>query len=194
MAVVIKDRPSAPSREFEQLLVDNMDSMFISALRLTQNHADAKDLQQDALVRALRFHHKFEQGTYIKAWLQTILRNTFINNYRKKIRRPSTVELTENEERSSAPLDMDRDMTHFPKMLKSDNILEYLTDDVRLAVDSLPERHRHTLIMADLQDMSYREIADELDCPLGTVMSRLHRSRRLMRSALKDRHWVPAFG
>ncbi|MFP6616016.1 MAG: RNA polymerase subunit sigma-70, partial [Candidatus Hydrogenedentota bacterium] len=67
MAVVIKDRPSAPSLEFEQLLVDNMDSMFISALRLTQNHADAKDLQQDALVRALRFHHKFEQGTYIKA-------------------------------------------------------------------------------------------------------------------------------
>lgn len=194
MAVQVKDRPSGPSREFEQLLIDNMDSMFISALRLTQNHADAKDLQQDALVRALRFHHKFEQGTYIKAWLQTILRNTFINNYRKKIRRPSTIEWTGHEERPAAPLDTDRDMIHYPQKLKLDNILEYLTDEVWQAVDSLPEGHRHTLIMADLQGMSYREIAEKLDCPLGTVMSRLHRSRRLMRRALKDRLNVPAFG
>lgn len=194
MAATTKDGSSAPSREFEQLLVDNMDSMFLSALRLTRNHADAKDLQQDALVRALRFHHKFERGTYIKAWLQTIVRNTFINNYRKKIRCPATVELTGNEERSAPPLDMDRDMIYFPQKLKSDNILEYLTDDVRLAVDSLPEGHRHTLIMADLQDMSYREIAEKMDCPLGTVMSRLHRSRRLMRTALGDRCNVPAYG
>lgn len=194
MAVQTKVRRKVPSRDFERLLIENMDTMYISALHLTKNHADARDLQQDAIVRALRFHHKFEQGTYIKAWLQTIVRNTFINNYRKKIRRPITVEWTGNEERAIEPVDMDRDMVHYPEKLKSDNILEYLTDNVRLAVDSLPEGHRHTLIMADLKDMSYREIAEELNCPVGTVMSRLHRSRRLMRSALKDHVPVPAFG
>jgi len=194
MPVKTKERPSRPSRKFEQLLIDNMDTIYISALRLTQNYADAKDLQQDALVRALRFHHKFEEGTYIKAWLQTIVRNTFINNYRKKIRRPITVELTGSIEPSEGPLDMDADMVHYPRRLKSENILEYLTDGVRAAVDSLPEGHRHTLIMADLQDMSYREIAERLDCLLGTVMSRLHRSRRLMRVALEGQTSVAAFG
>ena len=194
MAVQMKNRKTLPSQDFERLLIEHMDIMYISALHLTKNHADARDLQQDAIVRALRFHDKFETGTYIKAWLQTIVRNTFINNYRKKARRPITVEWTGNEESVKSPRDMDKDMVYYPEALKSDHILEYLTDDVRVAVDSLPEGHRHTLIMADLQDMSYREIAEKLDCPVGTVMSRLHRSRRLMRVALKHRMEAPAFG
>ena len=194
MAVQTKEPFTAPSREFEQLLIDNMDMMFISALKLTKNHADARDLQQDSLVRALRFHHKFEQGTYIKAWLHTIVRNTFINDYRKKRRRPSTVEWSGAEDYVPSFVEPDADMAYFTPKQRREDVLEYLTDEVRKAVDSLPEGHRHTLIMADLQEMSYREIAEELDCPVGTVMSRLHRGRRLMRSALEAHMPMPAFG
>ena len=167
---------------FEREIVQHMDLLYTVALRLTHNVADARDLQQDALVRALRFHHKFKQGTYIKAWLLTILRNTFINDYRKKARRPVQVELEGAEpETMNAP---DKDMGFFPRELRSKHILEYLGDDVRQAVDGLPEGHRRTLIMADLHGMTYQEIADTLGCPLGTVMSRLHRGRRLMRDSL----------
>jgi RNA polymerase sigma-70 factor, ECF subfamily len=178
--------------EFEQEIIQHMDAMYAVALKLTKNAADARDLQQDALVRALRFHHKFQKGTYIKAWLMTILRNTFINDYRKKSRRPMLVEWTGFE--PLPPRKGDQDMEYVPVNAKSNDVLEFLNDDVRGAVDSLPEGHRRTVIMADLQDMTYREIADELDCPLGTVMSRLHRGRRLLRDALPEDTRELAFG
>ena len=172
------------TRRFERQVIENMDTMYAVALKLTQNAADARDLQQDALVRALRFHHKYQEGTHLKAWLLTILRNTFINDYRKKSRRPHLVEWTGYEFKT---LDLiDSEMGYFPPEIKSRHILEYLGDDLREAVESLPEGHRKTVIMADLQDMSYKDIAEELDCPLGTVMSRLHRGRKLLREALPN--------
>lgn len=167
---------------FEKAVVEHMDTLYTVALRLTRNSADARDLQQDALVRALRFHDKFKQGTYIKAWLLTILRNTFINDYRKKARRPAQVELSGAEQITS--YEADQGMGYFPRELRSQHILEFLGDEVRRAVEELPEGHRRTVIMADLHDMSYKEIAEEMQCPLGTVMSRLHRGRRLMRESL----------
>ena len=170
------------SETFEREIVEHMETLYGFALRLTRDPADARDLQQDALVRALRFHDKFKEGTYAKAWLLTILRNIFINEYRKKARRPTQVELSGAEHLTSN--EADKEMGYFPRELKSHYILEYLGDEVRRAVDSLPEQHRRTLIMADLQDMSYKEIAEEMECPLGTVMSRLHRGRRLMRESL----------
>jgi RNA polymerase sigma-70 factor (ECF subfamily) len=174
---------SARSKAFEQNIMEHMDTLYSVALRLTRNATDAQDLLQDAVVRALRFHHKFQEGTYLKAWLLTILRNTFINDYRKKARRPTMVEWTGLE--SVGTLKADPEMGFYPRELKARNVLELLGDDVRHAVDALPEGHRRTVIMADLQDMSYREIADEMDCPLGTVMSRLHRGRRLLRESLE---------
>ncbi len=177
---------------FERELVEHMDTLYAAALRLTRNPADAKDLLQDALVRALRFHHKFREGTYLKAWLLTILRNTFINDYRKRARRPIEVELTEMEQRlAPGP---DRDMAFFPEDLKAEYLLEFLGDETRSAVEALPETHRSAVIMADLQDMSYKEIAEALGCPLGTVMSRLHRGRRLLRDALPERERRLAMG
>lgn len=174
--------PTERSAHFESLVLENMDALYSLALRLTRNPTDAQDLLQDAVMRALRFHHKFKEGTYIKAWLLTILRNTFINDYRKKARRPKLVEWTGAEpEANIAP---DPDMGYFPEALKKKEILEFLGDETRQAVDALPEGHRRTVIMADLQNMSYKEIAIEMDCPLGTVMSRLHRGRRLLREAL----------
>lgn len=174
--------PPERSAHFEGLVLENMDALYSLALRLTRNPTDAQDLLQDAVMRALRFHHKFREGTYIKAWLLTILRNTFINDYRKKARRPKLVEWTGAEpEAMVAP---DRDMGYFPEALRKQEVLEFLGDETRQAVDALPEGHRRTVIMADLHDMSYKEIAVEMDCPLGTVMSRLHRGRRLLREAL----------
>lgn len=172
------------SHEFEALLAEHMDSVYLSALRLTKNPTDARDLQQDALVRALRFHYQFKPGTYIKAWLSTIVRNTFLNDFRKKSRRPYTVEWTGDEAEVSSKADTDPYMRYCPETLKATDILEYLSDDVREAVDSLPLTHQRTVVMADLQGMSYREIAEALECPVGTVMSRLNRGRRLMREAL----------
>ncbi len=180
------------SEAFENEIIQHMETLYGVALRLTSNPADARDLQQDALVRALRFHYKFKQGTYAKAWLLTILRNTFINDYRKKARRPKQVELSGAAHVSSNPAD--KEMGFLPGDLKSRHILEFLGDEVRQAVDALPERHRQTLIMADLQDMSYKEIAEKMECPLGTVMSRLHRGRRLMRESLPAQVRELAYG
>ena len=172
------------SKAFEDEVMSHMDTLYSQALRLTRNATDAQDLLQDAVMRALRFHHQFKPGTHMKAWLLTIVRNTFINDYRKKARRPTMVEWTGTEPLPNAK--PDRVMGFYPEGWKSKNILEFLGDETRHAVDALPEGHRRTVIMADLHDMSYKEIADELDCPLGTVMSRLHRGRRLLRDSLSD--------
>lgn len=180
------------SKNFEREIVEHMETLYGVALRLTRDPADARDLQQDALVRALRFHYKFKEGTYAKAWLLTILRNTFINDYRKKARRPQQVDLSGAEHLTSN--EADKEMGYLPREFKTQHILEFLGDEVRHAVDALPERHRRTLIMADLQDMSYKEIAKEMKCPLGTVMSRLHRGRRLMRESLPSPTREMAFG
>lgn len=184
--------PETRSKAFENELIEHMDTMYAVALRLTGNPADARDLQQEAIVRALRFHHKYEPGTYLRAWLLTILRNTFINNYRKRRRRPILVEWTGFEQSPEPPTD--KEMGYYPEALRGENILEYLGDDLRDAVEALPEGHRQTVIMADLKDMSYKEIAEVLGCPLGTVMSRLHRGRRLLRENLAQHMREPAFG
>ena len=134
--------------------------------------------------RALRLHDRYRPGTYLKAWLLTILRNTFINNYRRKARRPWEVELKDAE--FAPEPGADRDMSFVPKGSRAEDVLEFLGDETRSAIEALPDTHRATVIMADLQDMSYKEIAAELDCPLGTVMSRLHRGRRLLRESLPE--------
>jgi len=147
------------------------------ALRLTRNAADADDLTQNTLVKALRFHDKFRDGTYIKAWLLTILRNTFINEYRKRSRTPLSVELTGTETAeigALAPPDGDR----------VNDMLELLDDEVRAALDELPKDFRDAVIMADLEEKSYKEIAEYMDCPIGTVMSRLYRGRKILRERL----------
>ncbi len=158
--------------------------MYAVALRLTRNTADAEDLTQNALVKALRFHHKFKEGTYIKAWLLTILRNTFINEYRRKVRRPTFVELTGTEAAaSSAP---DPSVGFEPAKDRTEDYLELLDEEVREAVAALPEDFRRAVILADIQDKSYKEIADDMGCPLGTVMSRLYRGRKLLRESLGE--------
>lgn len=149
------------------------------ALRLTRNAADADDLTQNALVKALRFHDKFKEGTYIKAWLLTILRNTFINEYRKRARTPLAVELSNADTAEAA-------IPPAPVGDRVQDMLELLDDEVRAAVDDLPRDFRDAVIMADLEEKSYKEIAEYMDCPIGTVMSRLYRGRKILRERLAD--------
>ncbi len=170
------------SIDFEEHLEEHMPALYRVALQLTRNRADAQDLLQDAYVRALRFHDRFQPGTYIKPWLMTILRNTFINNYRRRNRRPHEIGLAAAEhiaEETPVP-----GLGYTPSELPERHPLEFVSDETRAALDALSESHRGILIMADMQEMTYRQIAEVLDCPMGTVMSRLHRGRRLVRKAL----------
>lgn len=172
------------SREFEQEVVKYIDLLFSVAFRLTRNREDAEDLTQSTMVKAFRFHEQFEKGTNMKAWLLTILRNTFINDYRKKSKEPTKVELLGNEPAKSSAPD-----TQVPGVIVQPDdhepLLELLDESVRRALDSLPQEFRIAVIMSDLQDYSYKEIADVMNCPIGTVMSRLFRGRRLMREFLE---------
>jgi len=172
------------SKEFEDLVLEHMDMLYAVALRLTRNPSDAQDLTQNTVVKALRFHNKFKKGTHIKAWLLTILRNTFINEYRKRARRPTFVELTGSE--PAADTAPDTKIVYDPSRGQSNDLFELLDDKVRDAVEALPEDFRAAVIMADLEDRAYKEIAEIMECPLGTVMSRLHRGRKLLRNALAD--------
>ncbi len=154
------------------------------ALRLTRNAVDAEDLTQNTVVKALRFHDRFQEGTYIKAWLLTILRNTFINEYRRKARRPALVELSGTEASETKNPDPDVPMGY--RGGSREELMELLDDKVRGAIEALPEDFRGAVIMADLEDKSYKQIAELMDCPLGTVMSRLYRGRKLLRDTLHD--------
>lgn len=172
------------SQEFEALVMEHMDMLYAVALRLTRNTADAQDLTQNTVVKALRFHSKFEEGTYIKAWLLTILRNTFINDYRRRARRPTFVELTGAETTSQPTLDPE--VRYEPDGRAPSDLFELLDDEVKSAVEALPDDFRQAVIMADLEDKSYKEIAEVMKCPLGTVMSRLYRGRKLLRERLLE--------
>ena len=182
--LLLKTATVKRSKEFENLVLEHIDLLYAVALRLTRNPADAEDLTQNTFVKALRFHDKFKKGTYIKAWLLTILRNTFINEYRRKSRRPSEVELSGIE--AAPDTRPDPNIFFEPQTGNRDDLLELVDDPVRKAVEALPSDFREAVIMADMEDMSYKEIADVMQCPLGTVMSRLYRGRKMLRESLGD--------
>lgn len=180
--VATEDVPRSP--EYEKLVLEHCDMLYAVALSLTRNPTEAEDLTQNTLVKALRFHDKFREGTYIKAWLLTILRNTFINEYRRRARRPAFVELTGAE--AAPEITPERDPPKAVQGPDASELLELLDDSVRRALESLPHDFRIAVIMADLEERSYKEIADVMDCPIGTVMSRLFRGRRLLREQLEE--------
>src|SRR5512137_956023 len=168
--------------EFEQLALRHLDALYATAMRLTRNERDAEDLVQDALLRAYRFFDRFERGTNIKAWLFKILTNTFINRYRRTSKERTLVDGPEQEAVQGQLVSRDAaDAAADPERWYFDRVL---SEDVLAAVDALPLDFRLVVILADLQEFSYREIADVLDVPVGTVMSRLFRGRRLLQKAL----------
>jgi RNA polymerase sigma-70 factor (ECF subfamily) len=168
--------------EFEELALRHLDALYAAALRLTKNERDAEDLVQDAFLRAYRFFDRFERGTNMKAWLFKILTNTFINRYRRTVKERALIEGPEREavtdqfvSRAAADHAADPER-HLLDRLVSDEVVK--------AIDALPVDFRMVVILADLQDFSYKEIADILEIPVGTVMSRLFRGRRLLERSL----------
>lgn len=170
--------------EFERLAMKHVDPLYSAALRLTKNDRDAEDLVQDTFLRAYRFFEKFERGTNIKAWLFKILTNTFINRYRRSVKERSIVEGSERD--AVHERFISRETTEYAANPEHFFFERLLSDDVLRAVDSLPIDFRMVVILADLQEFSYKEIAEIMDVPVGTVMSRLYRGRRLLQKALAN--------
>jgi len=166
------------SDSFEVSAIAHMDSVYRSALYMTRNEADAQDLVQDTYMRAYKFFHKFEAGTDCKAWLMTILRHTFVNNIRRNKKRRHDVSLSKLE---SYGLELPAQGG------PEDEIFgDLLDDDISEAMSKLPPVYRNVVELADLKGFSYKEIAHVLDCPMGTVMSRLFRGRRLLKQTLES--------
>ncbi len=169
-------------RDFETLSLDHLDALYSAGLRLTKNERDAEDLVQDTFLRAFRFFDKFERGTNMKAWLFKILTNTFINKYRRKVKERSVVEGAARE--ATSENFVTREPTESASNPEQYFFDKLLSDDVIRSIDGLPIDFRLVVILADLQEFSYKEIAEILDCPVGTVMSRLFRGRKLLQKNL----------
>ncbi|MFM8238284.1 MAG: sigma-70 family RNA polymerase sigma factor [Actinomycetota bacterium] len=173
-----------PAR-FEAEAMPHMPALYAAAVRMTRNRADAEDLVQETYLRAYRGYGGFKDGTNLKAWLYRILTNTFINMYRARKRRPDQVDLDDVE-----------DFYLFRRLgglegaaaarTAETEVLDAIPDaEVKAALEELPEQFRMAVILADIEGFQYKEIAEILDVPLGTVMSRIHRGRR----ALQKRLW-----
>ena len=176
----------ADQSTFADQAMEFMSSLYNAALRMTRNPADAEDLVQETYLKAYRAFDRFEQGTNLKAWLYRILTNTFINSYRSKKRRPEQTELDEVED-----LYLYRRLGGLEAVTAGrsaeEEVLDHFTDtDVKAAVEALPEQFRMAVLLADVEGFSYKEIADILDVPIGTVMSRLHRGRKTLQKVLHD--------
>ena len=177
------DDPALRER-FERDVLPLLPNLYAAALRMTRNPADAEDLVQDTYLRAFRGFSGFKEGTNLKALLYRILTNSFINTYRKKQRQPQTVE---------GPDDID-EWYLFDKLggrnvevSAETEVLDKIPDEaVKGALESLPENFRLPVLLADVEGFSYKEIAEIMDTPIGTVMSRLHRGRKALQKALWD--------
>jgi RNA polymerase sigma-70 factor (ECF subfamily) len=168
--------------DFEKEAVPHMDALYNYALRMTGDEDDADDLVQETFLKAFRFFDKFEKGTNCKAWLFRIMKNSFINDYRKSTKEPNKVDY--------------EDVQNFYENIKSDEIeskhyeqdafSDLLDDEISNAITELPEDFRTVIILSDIEGFSYEEIADFVDIPVGTVRSRLHRARKMLYAQLYD--------
>lgn len=188
----------ADQADFAEQAMQHMSSLYSGALRMTRNPADAEDLVQETYLKAYRGFGGFQEGTNLKAWLYRILTNTFINNYRAKKRRPEESELDEVEDLYLYRRLGGLEAAEVGRSAE-DELLDHVTDsEVKDAIESLPEKFRVAVLLADVEGFSYKEIAQILDVPIGTVMSRLHRGRKGLQKALYtyavERGLVPIAG
>jgi RNA polymerase sigma-70 factor (ECF subfamily) len=176
----------ADQANFERDAMQYARQLYSAAMRMTRDRTDAEDLVQETYLKAYRAYGSFEEGTNLKAWLYRILTNTYINQYRKESRRPSEVDLGAVEDLYLYRR-MGSEETAEASRSTEDRVLDGLVEsDIKRAVESLPENFRIPVLLADLEGFSYKEIAEILDIPIGTVMSRLHRGRKAMQKVLWD--------
>jgi RNA polymerase sigma-70 factor (ECF subfamily) len=184
---VVDTRPKYSDTEkyvvFDSEFMPHIDSMFNFAYRLTNDEDDANDLVQDTYMKAYRFINSFQKGTNAKAWLFRILKNSFINDYRKKSKEPAKVDYqevetvynSENEPQYNGTVD-----------LRTDMVQDMIGDEVARALNGLPVDFRTVIILCDIEGFTYEEMAKILDIPIGTVRSRLHRARNLLKEKLRS--------
>ncbi|MCS6798458.1 MAG: sigma-70 family RNA polymerase sigma factor [Myxococcota bacterium] len=169
---------------FERDVLSHLDVLHRVALRMTRSEADAEDLVQDTVLRALRFRDRYEPGTNLKAWLLRMLTNLFINRYRSALReRPARDEAEAFE--VAEPGDPEGSLRALSRALEEAE-RPLIAAEIQAALERLSEEHRLVILLSDVEELSYREIADVLGCPIGTVMSRLHRARHAVRAHLVE--------
>jgi RNA polymerase sigma-70 factor, ECF subfamily len=176
----------ADRSRFTELAMPHMQALYTAALRMTRSPADAEDLVQETFLKAYRGFDRYEEGTNLRAWLYKILTNTFINTYRAAKRRPEKADVEDVEDlylyRRLADL-----RPNGQGRSAEDEVFDRFTDDeVKQAIESLPEAFRIAVLLADVEGFSYKEIAEITEVPIGTVMSRIHRGRKALQKALLD--------
>lgn len=185
---------SVPNEDFEAGVLSQLDSLYRTALRMTNNPQEAEDLVQETMLKAFRFSHTYQPGTNLRAWLFRILNTSAINRYRKQASHPITVALPEGEEFYLYNKIRDLSGQELSQGAEEEVLSQYLDDDVYKALSDLPPNFRMAVILADIEGLSYKEIAEVLQIPIGTVMSRISRARRQLQKSLwqyaKDRGYI----
>lgn len=187
--VPVPERPGHTPVVRERLeteALSHIDALYRTALRMTRNQSDAEDLVQEAYLRAFRALDQYQDGTNLRAWLFRIMTNAYINDYRKRSRRPVNSSLDDIEEFYLYDHLIDSGIQPSSERPEDVVLSQITADDVLQSLDSLSDEFRHVVLLADVEGFTYREIAEILDIPIGTVMSRLYRARRRLQSLLYD--------
>ncbi|HVK73624.1 MAG TPA: sigma-70 family RNA polymerase sigma factor [Kofleriaceae bacterium] len=178
-------RKSARRSEFEAVALPHLDALYGTAYRLARNPRDAEDLVQESLLRAYRFWDTFEKDSNCKAWLLRILTNTFINEYQRRRRQREVLDAATAEQTATDGV-LVHEGAQSQRSPEGVMLERSVSDDVQRALDALPADFRTAVVLCDVDGLSYKEIAEVMDCPVGTVMSRLFRGRRLLEASLKQ--------
>jgi RNA polymerase sigma-70 factor (ECF subfamily) len=181
---LFRRKPDPLRAEFESDAMTHLDALYGNAMRLTRSPADAEDLVQETFLKAYRFYDRFERGTNMRAWLFRIQYNTFVNHYRRSVRAQAASDTLKRDPAGQQLVGR----SALRALTDSDSVVlrPLVAREIGAALDSLPEEHRIVVVLADIEGFAYKEIAEVVGCPIGTVMSRLHRARRTLRGLLVD--------